>query len=435
MRRLQMKRQEFKGEITVFLSLIFMLIIFLVGSLLASVSIQTTRSMKRADTQLAIESVFAEYHKELWENYGLFAKEGTNEKEISRRLMFYGAKKMEHKIKRIQLLSDGDGEVFYRQAVKAMGGDILDIWEVSDEAVEEEEKANALEIQSVLEEEEKELPEEDNPIVSVSQLKKSSLLSLVLPDSREISGQTVQLEQLPSHRSLQQGTDNVEEIQNANPINKTIFVTYLIKYFPSFAENVEDQFLHYEAEYLLAGKGSDQENLETVAKKLLSIRMAANYAYLLTDQEKLFEAETVATALATTMKCPAIAGLLKQAILFAWAYGESIMDLRILYNDGCVPLVKTDAHWQLQLEKLVKLGTSEEIQGKDEGEEGLSYENYLEALLLLEDRKTLSMRALDLIELHLEVPVDTCVTAMEIETTLNLEMGVQDKFSTEFFYN
>ena len=48
--------------------------------------------------------------------------------------------------------------MFYRQAVKAMGGDILDIWEVSDEAVEEEEKANALEIQSVLEEEEKELP-------------------------------------------------------------------------------------------------------------------------------------------------------------------------------------------------------------------------------------------------------------------------------------
>ena len=101
-----MKRQEFKGEITVFLSLVMILIVSLVGSLLLSVSIQTTRSMKRADTELALESVFAEYHKGMWENYGLFVKQGTGEKEIARRLMFYGAKKMEHKVNRMQLLSD-----------------------------------------------------------------------------------------------------------------------------------------------------------------------------------------------------------------------------------------------------------------------------------------------------------------------------------------
>ena len=325
--------------------------------------------------------------------------------------------------------------MFYRQAVKAMGGDVHDVWEVSDTTVEEEEKANALELETMLQEEEKELPEEDNPIVSVNELKKSSLLSLVLPDSKEVSNQSVLLEKLPSHRSLRKGTEDVEETKNTNPINKAIFVAYLIRHFPNFTDESKEVSLQYEAEYLLAGKGSDRENLEVVAKKILSIRMGLNYAYLLTDDVKLSEAEMAATALATAMKCPAIAAVLKQAILFAWSYGESIMDLLNLYNGECVPAMKTSENWQLQLENLVKVGTSEEVREDRKEIEGLSYENYLEALLLLENKESLSMRALDLIELHLEVPVDTCITAMEIESTLSIQMGIKDIFLTEFSYD
>ena len=73
----------------------------------------------------ALECVFAEYQKELLENYDVFAIEcgyetGTyTEQNILDRLSYYGAD-MENDIKRIQLLADKNGELFMDQAGKYM---------------------------------------------------------------------------------------------------------------------------------------------------------------------------------------------------------------------------------------------------------------------------------------------------------------------------
>ena len=48
-----------KGEITAFLSLIFLLILSLLGAIIESASIQVLKNHKRADTSLAVESVWA----------------------------------------------------------------------------------------------------------------------------------------------------------------------------------------------------------------------------------------------------------------------------------------------------------------------------------------------------------------------------------------
>ena len=62
-----------KGEITAFLSLDFLLILSFLGAMVESASIQVLKNYKRADTILAVESVFAEYQKQLLEQYDLFA--------------------------------------------------------------------------------------------------------------------------------------------------------------------------------------------------------------------------------------------------------------------------------------------------------------------------------------------------------------------------
>lgn len=62
-----------KGEITAFLSLVFLLILSFLGAMVESASIQVLKNYKRADTILAVESVFAEYQKQLLEQYDLFA--------------------------------------------------------------------------------------------------------------------------------------------------------------------------------------------------------------------------------------------------------------------------------------------------------------------------------------------------------------------------
>lgn len=429
-----MKQQAFKGEITVFLSLVFVLLVSLVASMIQSASIHINKSMKRADTELALESVFAEYHVKMLEEYQIFAKEGRDEKMISKRLWFYGADNVEHEISKIQLLTDGGGQAFYRQAIQAMGGEAKEIADVQEHTYEQEENRITAELDKVLQEEEQTLPAEDNPLAFVEGLKQKSLLSLVLLNPETISNRYVKLEALPSHRALKKGAENSGGFKGGGITERLQFIAYLTEHFPSYTEESKERALFYEAEYLLGGHAGDKENLEAVAKKLLHLRMAVNYTYLLTDSMKQGEAEAMAVGLCSLLTVPAATELVKQALLFAWAYGESILDLRVLFRGKAVAPVKTNETWQLQLASLSKLGTPDEIKEEREAERGLSYENYISMLLFAEKEETLCMRALDLMELNLGVPADDCVTALEIKSTYVMQRGIKDTFLTDYQY-
>ena len=72
LKKSQRTRSAFKAEITVFLSLIFSVLLSLVGAMIESTSISLAKSMNQADLVLAMESVFAEYHPKLLEDYDIF---------------------------------------------------------------------------------------------------------------------------------------------------------------------------------------------------------------------------------------------------------------------------------------------------------------------------------------------------------------------------
>lgn len=59
------------GEITVFLSLIFLLLIGLISILITSVKNEGTKQRAESITDIAIKSAFSEYNKKLYEEYGL----------------------------------------------------------------------------------------------------------------------------------------------------------------------------------------------------------------------------------------------------------------------------------------------------------------------------------------------------------------------------
>ena len=61
-----------KGEITVFLSLSFTLLLSFIFGILESAVIQGSKNFSRIDTDRAIYSVFGEYHQELMEQYHVF---------------------------------------------------------------------------------------------------------------------------------------------------------------------------------------------------------------------------------------------------------------------------------------------------------------------------------------------------------------------------
>lgn len=114
-----------RGEVTVYLTLTFILLVSFVLALTESVSIQMAKNYRRADMNRAVECVFAEYQKELLEHYDVFAIEagyesGTySEQNLLDRLSYYGAD-MENDIKRIRLFTDQNGELFMDQAGKYM---------------------------------------------------------------------------------------------------------------------------------------------------------------------------------------------------------------------------------------------------------------------------------------------------------------------------
>lgn len=365
-----------------FLSLVFVLLLSFIGGMIQSASIHITKSEKRADTKLALESVFAEYHSDMQKEYGIFAKLDGDETKFSRRLWFYGAKNMKHEIQKIQFLTDGNGEAFYEQAIRSLGGEVAATKEVPILSWEEQEENVNRQLNDILTETEQQLPTENNPIEVVKNLKKSSLLTIVLSEPETVSNRHVALEELPSHRNLAEGTGFATKSSKTGVGQKALFTTYLEMHFPDYTENQKENSLFYEAEYLLEGHESDQENLEAVFQKISVIRTGINYAYLLTDHTKQAEAETMAITLCSLLMFPEASELVKQAILFAWAYGEGICDLRTLAEGKKVPLVKTQETWQLSLENLMKLGTEEEVQTSIEEGEGISYGDYIKTFLL-----------------------------------------------------
>ena len=440
MKSLKKSRQkglQFKGELTIFASLIFLLVLSLAMTLLKSAALQVEKSEVRAKMQLALESVFAEYHREILEDYDLFVRADCTEEVLKKRLQYYGIVDVDHKIIKSKLLTDDGGLPYYQGAVRYMKdwvglsgsmGMTSDEIQIDDQ-LEKLEQDNQADLSELLSQDEHTLLEEGNPLSHISNLKNSNLLSILISDQETISQKTIETEELPSHRTLDKGTGIFENEEGAGgPLEKLLFTEYLTHHFSSHDKTLEDTKLEYELEYLLAGEESDKENLEQVLKSILWVRMGINYLYLQTDEVRKAEAGAMAAGLCVLMTVPGVTEVVKQAILLAWAYGESIVDLKVLMKNEKVPTVKTSETWQLKLTNLGKLGTGEEVTGEKHFSKGLSYKDYLKGLLLLEDRETLCMRSLDLIESNTSVKADTCMTRVVLQSDY---IG---QFQTEFYY-
>lgn len=456
------KKQSFRGEVTAYLSLVFILMAAFVGGVMESASLQNAKNYRRADMNRAMESVFAEYQKELLEEYDIFALDGSYEtgrymeRNIIDRLYYYGAGDMEQEITGICFLTDRGCDAFCSQAASYMehkyGLGFIDdklemtsVWERQEEQAEEYSKREQEQqdyLEGLLEENEGELPQEGNPIRYAGELKKSPILSLVLPKGQAVSEKRVNGREMLSERDRNAGYGEftVGSLEDKN-LSSLMFGEYLLKHFSGFTEEKGTGALDYELEYILAGRESDKENLESVVKKLLFMRFVPNYAYIQTDGEMRAEAEAAALTLCTLLAVPAITEAAAQGILLAWVYGESIMDIRSLLKGHRVPLVKSKESWQLQLSKLLTLGTEEDrSEGRDDIG-GLAYQEYVRVLLFLERKETAALRALGIMEQNLRriygqtyFRADLCVSRLEVGSTGRFRRGVSYHFKTYYDY-
>ena len=171
------------------------------------------------------------------------------------------------------------------------------------------------------------------------------------------------------------------------------------------------------------------------------LRFAVNYGYLLTDKDMQMEVDTLATTLSAVFLSPEIGPVIKHALLLAWAYGESLTDVKTLLAGKKVPAVKSKESWNLTLDGLLELAKNRSIPEGKETEEGNSYEQYLQMMLVLKSKEELSMRALDLVEMNLRSGMektffraDACVSGADFDMTSYLRRGIRYQYHILYQY-
>lgn len=453
---------------TAFLTLIFILFISSVGSLMEAASIQIAKSCRRVDMNCAMESIFAEYQKELLEEFEVFGLEGSyetgeySEKMVLERLAYYGATGMQNRIQAIQLLPDEGGKPF-REQVKyyiesKYGDDFLgqlatdsSVWEKQESSVAEIEKHSRIKentLEALLKEYEVKLPIESNPLPNIQTMIKRPLLELVMPEERQLSNNTAELSAMLSHRECQKGYGTFSEERREAELSTIAFGEYLLSHFESAVSDKEQELqegLNYELEYIICGMNSDHENVNKVIKKLLLIRMASNYSYIMSDTAMKAEADAMALSVCSVLLLPEITEAVAQVLLLSWAFGESVVDIRSLLRGGKVPFVKTKDTWKTGIAFLLTLGTEKDEAIGNDNQNGLSYKEYLRILLFLEEKTSgesvITMRTLDMLEQRLQnrhglwwFKADSCISRLEIQSTCNLRRGVTYQFQICFGY-
>jgi len=416
-----------KGEITVFVSLMMAVLLFFFQVCLQSARMAALRSQTEEALELSEYSVLSEYHRELLERYGLFYLDlgyGSgieNTDYLEQRIRgFLDANLHTGQTAAVSAYdfaraTDGSGMAYYEQAVSFMkqktGAGLLDQLREYEslglegqerqgeyEEADTRERENLEELKRRREEEEEEST--PDPVPDTNSLGEGSILHLVLADPQALSGKKAELGGLPSNRTLLSGK-GPRGRYDGNLENDVFFLAYLLEQFPNAADYLADgkepgNWLDYQLEYIIAGEDTDIANLEAVCRRLLVMREGMNYAYLLTDSAKVGECEALAAALVGITLIPGLVEAMKQVLLLAWAFAESVMDVKILLSGKRCAFWKSGDTWKTSLSGALDPGGLETPAGEDD--QGLLYKDYLGILLTLCSREKKAMRSLDAIE-------------------------------------
>lgn len=441
-----------KGSITIFVSLVMLLVASLLFTMLEAARVPGLKAKADMNAMLSTESALAEYQPELWERYDLlyldlgYGGQSINLTKLKERILTLNQENLNPKesafsgtradmyrmnvtqcvVSEYELATDDGGAAFFSQAVESMKNEIpyqaaLEIYKKISNTKEVEETADnpdgtmdeagttirtererkAEENRQRMEQGEivQPLEEAENPIEIVKEQNTSGILTQVVENPGQLSVKSMNLSDSVENRPKQCG--NSPGYYSEGFYEKIVYQKYLQKHFGCYTAPGENGVLDYELEYLLAGKASDQENLESVVYRILAVRVAANLLSLLGDAAKMNEALAAATALVGFTGNPAIIEIAKAGILVAWAYAESIVDIRTLLGGGRQPLLKTGEDWVTGL-----LHISEAFGGSiraKEREDGCSYEDYLQTMLYFQNQEQLNYRAMNVMEKNIRL--------------------------------
>ena len=440
-----------KGSITPFCAISLMLVASLLFALLESARISRLDSYAALKAESGIDSLCASYQPFLWEQYGLLFLDGAYgaeefsieyvseelRKEIEGSLDSYSFSSCNVFPQGYGIATDDKGALFLhyvaeRQKENFPLGIAEDIYQQyyqvneigqqysgTEKNIEEaksvfanvkaewQRKINALYQQ----EENKENSESgititmpdtsliENTWKVAGEMQDSNILNLIFGDVSEVSQKVCELENKLEVRKKESGTMRL--MTEKNWYQKMLVIAYLEEYFSCFIKNEKSHFLDYEMEYVLCGKDSEWENLEEALKRILLIREAANTAYLVQDKEKMLFVELLTSVVALmTGENPLVMKTIQAGIIGAWAYFESILDIRALVAGEVIPLIKQENEWTTELKNILYIFDKEAKAKKCST--GLGYSDYLKQLLFMSADEKVAYRMMEVMEIAMK---------------------------------
>lgn len=455
--------------LTVYLTLTLTILLSLCLALIEGVRQNAIFMEAECVTDIGLNSIFAEYHRELLAQYNLFAIDSsygsllpeTNttvrhmaeymEKNFSTEdifldWLFYrdflGMQLGDIDVTKVSFMTDDKGAVFRRRAAEAVWDDMnLDLFQELQEWMQVVESESLTERDIAAEKhrldkklsdydgEERQISETEwitvevkNPTASLEKKRKEGILKWAVDNPSELSNKSLSLDQLILTRmavgKVNQGNWSIENNDAMEQLlERFLFQEYLLRYMGYYGAESEEDALSYQIEYLVVGGENDLENLKSVANTIFAIREVANTAYIFSDSDKCLTAEALASVLAYAMTIPEATSVLKMILLFGWAFAESVYDMQCLMAGGKVPLMKNQDTWHYDLEKALKLGG---VEGSAQ-EKGLAYADYLRILMMLQNEDVLTARAMNMVEADIrQTPgneyfrLDGCLDALEV---------------------
>lgn len=189
-----------------------------------------------------------------------------------------------------------------------------------------------------------------------------------------------------------------------------LYQEYIKEHFEAYpveeiANSRKPSILMYEQEYLLVGKKSDEENLNSVIQRILLLRLICNFISILGDKDKVNEAKLTAAALVGFTGLPILVSITQTIILMIWSFAEALLDLNGIMMGKAVPILKKQIH--LQLPELFMLSRSF-LQDKasrlaETKELSLTYMDYLSLFLIMSRKQDIAYKSLDLIQENLRI--------------------------------
>ncbi len=479
----------YSGQITVFMLMLFMIVSSVLIAQYHSAVYYACRADSERAGRLSVDSLLAGYVKPLKERYQILAFDGGfGEKEFSQEkingeLLDVYKKNIQSSVDKkniinstldeslFTMLIENDWRFLLREItlnrVEFVREDGLETLmkmlkdknnEASDTLQEERQEAERASQEETSESEEdkedgenEEKEHVDDPRDIVTDIWNRGILYAACPGEYQISdkecsmgdvsypesGQEMQGEiDFKDEESIQgmfKKWDNIFDSDNMlkGTVEDAAAVWYMEEVFHNGTTHLKDssdnyeRVLEYEIEYIIAGNEKDEENLKSVLWRLLALRCVMNLSHILLSPEKQMQVTETAGVIGAALVIPYFIGVIAFLLKATWAFAESLSDCRALLRGKKVPIIKSDATWHLSWERMLSLNVN--MLDGYEGNEGMTYEDYLKIFLLIQNRNEKYRRMTHLIEKNIRLQNEYSNFYLK-----NCIYGVQVTFQNEF---